>query len=388
MNPISDDPLDVKQNAQAVLRNIAGESLQIATPILALSGLLLILTAHLFPEPQSVGTLGLLTIVLTLPTLALRHMSHVAASAWLIAVCTLAIVLLAKWVASPVTLCLLLVPAALSSIFLGVPGAIIGSALLTTLVVSGCLPIASVTPEISAVVVAGIWINVSLLLLASRPLRGTILWSWFNYRESRAALDTARDTQLQLKEALKALGQANEQLVRLDRRTRALRQEAEEARRVKEQFVANVSHELRTPINMVLGFAGVIAKAPDMYGIKLPGALLADLDVILRNSQHLSELIDDILDLSRVETGRWALTREPVSLRELIEAATTAVRPLFESKQLYLRTEIANDLPTLSLDHTRIREVILNLLSNAGRATDEGGVTVRAFESAQRFSSK
>jgi CheY-like chemotaxis protein len=106
--------------------------------------------------------------------------------------------------------------------------------------------------------------------------------------------------------------------------------------------------------------------------------LLADLAVIHRNAEHLSALIDDVLDLSQIEAGQMAVTRELVPFREIVESAVTAVRPLFASKQLALETDVPADLPLIFCDRTRIREVLLNLLSNAGRFTEQGGVQVRA----------
>jgi CheY-like chemotaxis protein len=107
--------------------------------------------------------------------------------------------------------------------------------------------------------------------------------------------------------------------------------------------------------------------------------LLADLEVVLRNSQHLSGLIDDVLDLSQIEAGQMALSKERVALADIIESAVIAVRPLYASKALTLQTDIAADLPPIFCDRMRIREVVLNLLSNAGRFTEEGGVLVRAW---------
>jgi len=103
------------------------------------------------------------------------------------------------------------------------------------------------------------------------------------------------------------------------------------------------------------------------------------LAVILRNSQHLSSLIDDVLDLSQIEAGRVALTRERVVLADIVESAATAVRPLFASKGLYLETDLDPALPPVLCDRTRIGAVLLNLLSNAGRFTEQGGVRVRMW---------
>ena len=234
-----------------------------------------------------------------------------------------------------------------------------------------------------AVSILGIWGMVAITWLAMRPLQIVGEWAWSAYGRSQELLDDAQDTQLRLNQMLDDLTSANTRLVRLNRLADGLRQEAEEARRAKEQFVANVSHELRTPLNMIIGFSEMILNAPQAYGAspsggRLPPALLADLAVILRNAQHLSGLIDDVLDLSQIEAGQMALVRERVALPEVIEEALVAVRPLFESKGLSLRADLEDGLPEVSGDRTRIREVLLNLLSNAGRFTEQGGVTVAA----------
>jgi signal transduction histidine kinase/CheY-like chemotaxis protein len=215
--------------------------------------------------------------------------------------------------------------------------------------------------------------------LTLTPLLTAVKWAWASYEQGRALLEQSQETQVRLQETLKDLADANVQLVRLNRQAQALRQVAEDERRIKEQFVANVSHEMRTPLNMIVGFCEMITKTPESYGDDVPPALLADLEVVLRNSQHLSNLIDDVLDLSQLEAGQMALTKERVALSELVEAVTIAVRPLFESKGLYLETEMSDDLPLIFCDRTRIREVLLNLLSNAGRFTEKGGVRLWAW---------
>jgi CheY-like chemotaxis protein len=152
--------------------------------------------------------------------------------------------------------------------------------------------------------------------------------------------------------------------------------------------VANVSHELRTPLNMVIGFSETILDSPTLYGAPIPPALLADLAVIHRNAEHLSSLIDDVLDLNQMETGDMTLSKELVAYPQVVDAALTAVRPLFDSKNLYLYAEIAGDLPPIYCDPLRIREVLMNLLSNAGRFTEVGGVCVRVWlESGQLHTS-
>jgi CheY-like chemotaxis protein len=121
-------------------------------------------------------------------------------------------------------------------------------------------------------------------------------------------------------------------------------------------------------------------QAPETYGRRIPRALLADLSVVLRNGKHLSDLIDDVLDLSQIESGRMAVTKERIPFGEIVEAAVLAVGPLFESKRLYLHTQIAPDLPPIYCDQVRIRQVLLNVLSNAGRFTETGGVQLCAWQ--------
>jgi len=124
----------------------------------------------------------------------------------------------------------------------------------------------------------------------------------------------------------------------------------------------------------------MILQSPGMYGGRLPPALLADLAVIHRNAEHLAHLIDDVLDLSQVETNQMALTKQRVSFVEIVESAAMAVRPLYETKGLYLKTEAPAGLPDVFCDPTRMREVVLNLLGNAGRFTETGGVAVRVWQ--------
>ena len=236
------------------------------------------------------------------------------------------------------------------------------------------------TPILRGLTVVGMWSVFGLLVAAVSPLLTATAWAWSGYQHSLIYLKQAREFQQQYQNALKDLSDANAQLLRLNQHTQGLRLMAEEERRIKEQFVANVSHELRTPLNMIIGFAEMILKAPENYSWDVPSKLLADLEVIQRNSQHLSELVNDVLDLSQIEAGRMALTRERVSLVEIVEAAVVAVRPMFESKQLSLDVELAENLPPVFCDRTRIREVVLNLLSNAGRFTEIGGVRVKALQ--------
>jgi signal transduction histidine kinase len=159
---------------------------------------------------------------------------------------------------------------------------------------------------------------------ATNVLLTVTQWSRFYSEQAREKVEKARDQRLELKQIQKDLIQANQELARLSSQLKVMYQVAEEARRAKEEFVANVSHELHTPLNMIIGFSEMITQSPEVYGRSLPPALLADIDAIQRNSQHLSRLVDDVLDLSQVETRRMALSKEWVSLQEVADTAAPA----------------------------------------------------------------
>ena len=145
---------------------------------------------------------------------------------------------------------------------------------------------------------------------------------------------------------------------------------------LKSQFLANMSHELRTPLNSIIGFSRVLLKGIDG---PLTDLQKTDLASIHNNGQYLLGLINDILDVSRIEAGKLELIFEPVDLRPIIDGVMSTAIGLVKDKQVKLRKEVADDLPIVRADSTRIRQAILNLVSNAAKFTDEGSITVRAW---------
>lgn len=146
--------------------------------------------------------------------------------------------------------------------------------------------------------------------------------------------------------------------------------------KLKTQFWANMSHELRTPINSVIGFSRVILKGIDGPLTELQKT---DLTSIHNSAQHLLGLINNILDLSKIEAGKMELHFEEVDIQALIRFALTTSLALVTDKPVRLHEDIAPDLPLVWIDSARIRTVLLNLLSNACKFTDEGEVVIRAF---------
>lgn len=152
-------------------------------------------------------------------------------------------------------------------------------------------------------------------------------------------------------------------------------QEMREVDRLKSQFLANMSHELRTPLNSIIGFARVILKGIDGPVTELQQQ---DLTAIFNAGQHLLGLINDILDLSRIEAGKMELSFGEVNINDLITSVMSTAAGLIKDKPITLRHEVAADLPTVRADPMRIRQVLINLLSNAAKFTEKGEITVRA----------
>jgi len=173
-------------------------------------------------------------------------------------------------------------------------------AALTTgaMVVGYSLGSAAITAPLHLITLIGTtWCVAYLMAISQRPAQTMIAWAWQGYDQARRHLAAARDRQVELKQALEDLDLANREVLRLNDLLAAAREALEEARRAKEEFVANVSHELRTPLNMIIGFSNEIMERPDLYSQSLPGELLEDIVTINRNSRQLAHLVDDVLDL-------------------------------------------------------------------------------------------
>ncbi len=145
--------------------------------------------------------------------------------------------------------------------------------------------------------------------------------------------------------------------------------------KLKTQFLANMSHELRTPLNSIIGFSRVIMKGIDGPVTDLQQQ---DLSAIYNAGQHLLKMINDILDISKVDAGKMELSFEDVDIAEIITSVMSTARGLVKDKPIQLSTDIEENLPPVFADPTRIRQVLLNLLSNAAKFTDQGSISVSA----------
>lgn len=151
------------------------------------------------------------------------------------------------------------------------------------------------------------------------------------------------------------------------------RQQAVTDSRAKSAFLANMSHELRTPLNAIIGFSELMHRDPDFAPKHRE-----NLSIINRSGEHLLELINDVLELSKIEAAQHTVTKTSFDLYETLENVAKMVRPRLEKKDLHFILERTDDLPRyIKSDERKLRQILLNLLGNAVKFTDEGGVTLR-----------
>ena len=213
--------------------------------------------------------------------------------------------------------------------------------------------------------------------LSARNLYVALDWVWTGYETAHRNERMAREGQAELRQTLKALDEATYRLERANYMLAIARDQADDARRLKQQFAQTISHELRTPLNLIVGFTELMIQTPEYYGGALSAKHARDLGIVYRNACHLQSLVNDVLDLARIETAQIAFLPEETDLVSLTREAVKAIRSLVETRGLMLYTEISPDLPTLRVDPGRIRQVLFNLLTNAARFTEQGSVTVK-----------
>jgi signal transduction histidine kinase len=167
----------------------------------------------------------------------------------------------------------------------------------------------------------------------------------------------------------------NKALVKTNRELALARKQAEEASRLKDEFLANMSHELRTPLNAIIGYTQIILEG-------ISGELNArqrnNVERILHNSENLLALINDVLDIAKIEAGRMELVQQPFELRPWVDKVTFQTYGLAKEKNLKFQVIVDKELPqTVVGDSERLKQILLNLLSNAIKFTEKGGITVR-----------
>lgn len=164
-----------------------------------------------------------------------------------------------------------------------------------------------------------------------------------------------------------SLQEVNTELV--DARDKAL-----EANRVKSQFLANMSHELCTPLNAIIGYSEILQEEAEEEGLE---SFVADLQRVHGAGRHLLSLVSDILDLSKIEAGRMDLYLEDFSIQALVDEVVSTVQPMIDKNSNRLHVELGAEVGTMHVDQTRVRQNLINLLSNAAKFTDGDDIWLR-----------
>ena len=301
---------------------------------------------------------------------------------WFITAVLVAIVAVADvWLGVPGVLVLAAIPTAMAAALINLTAAAATAAAQTALLV--LLAGAGRAPEdwVSVgVALTATWLMLGVMGIVYGPVYQMARWLDEYFERGRSLLTEARDRKAELEQAMDRLAHANRQLALANERVAALRRIAEEAQKTKTAFVANVSHEFRTPLNMIIGLVDLMVESPQIYAVALSPKMREDLEVVHRNCEHLSNMVNDVLDLTQVEAGRLALYREHVDLKAIIENSVATVQPLLDKKRLSVQVLVPDTLDQVYCDRTRIQQVILNLVSNAARFTERGGMTLEVAQ--------
>jgi len=149
----------------------------------------------------------------------------------------------------------------------------------------------------------------------------------------------------------------------------------EAANRHKSEFLANVSHDLRTPLNAIIGFTRMVLRKTEG---QIPNLQKENLQKVLISGEHLLGLINSLLDLAKIEAGRMEVFAETFKLDEVIHMVTSTVEPMLKDGRVRLVKEIAPDIPQLNTDRQKLKQIVLNLLSNAAKFTEQGEIRISA----------
>lgn len=189
--------------------------------------------------------------------------------------------------------------------------------------------------------------------------------------EEKALVETVAEQLAQAAENIRLLDNSQ----RLSKEQEKTIEQLKEVDRLKSEFLTSMSHELRTPLNSIIGFADVLLQGIDG---ELSDPALNDIKLIHNSGQHLLALINDILDLSKIEAGRMELVREALDIREVFDNVLAASSSLVKNKPVEIFANAPKILPDVHADKLRLNQILLNLVSNAVKFTAEGSVTIKA----------
>ena len=370
------------------LTEFAAELAQNTAQTLIIATLAALLAVALLAVPVATDSFSmaawLILLVLALPSYAALRLvpAHLlaAVAVWqvgLAAAITLALLIFGQ---REIALLLALLPL-MAVVTLRWPAGLVAEALVVLLSWQlYALPKPGLLPPQYTAAVAALGAFVGLIgWAASRSLHTVTRWSFESYRKAWQHMNEARERRAQLARVVKDLDLAYYRLERTNAALIAAWQAAAKAERFRSEFATNLSHELRTPLSLIIGFCEMIVTAPEKYGgVAIPAPYRSDLNAVYHNARQLVALVNDVLDMARLDAGKLALAREDADLASIITEAVSMVREYVEAKGLRLDVEIDPRLPRLWVDRLRIRQVLLNLLVNAARFTERGSIQVEA----------
>ncbi len=217
------------------------------------------------------------------------------------------------------------------------------------------------------------FITAFLSVQASGELYDIAEWALENYRRERSGAQALFDSRQEIQRSLNRQRALTMELEATNAELAEARRIAEEAKHFRGQFLANMSHELRTPLNAVIGFSETMLNFPPMYNmVELPDEYRQDLSQIHNSGKHLLNIINDILDLSKIDAGRLDITLGKVELEPIIKGVMSTAVGLVGGKPVKLTRDTPDPLPDVIGDPVRVRQVLLNLYSNAAKFTEEG----------------
>jgi signal transduction histidine kinase/CheY-like chemotaxis protein len=221
-------------------------------------------------------------------------------------------------------------------------------------------------------------VAVGLALIWSVNLLTVLGWALHSTRTAVDRLQEVQEHRAELRKSMEQLDLTVQRLERANEMLAAARVEAEAVRQARNQFALTVSHELRTPLNFIIGFSELMVNSPATYAERhrWPPGLYEDIKEIYANSNHLMRLVNDILELGQAEARRLILAKEWVAPAQIVKETESIMRAAIAARHLFFRVEAAPDIPDLFVDRTRIRQVLINLIGNSLRYTEEGGITL------------
>lgn len=234
-------------------------------------------------------------------------------------------------------------------------------------------------PQVFAILLT--YLAAALAALVTGELYQVTQWALDNYNRERRTNEELFEKRQALQRSLKRAEILGEKLLETNQSLESAHAEAEEAKHFRGQFLANMSHELRTPLNAIIGFSETMLQFPIMYDDNaLPDAYEKDLSQIYNSGRQLLHVINDILDLAKVDAGKLEIHIQELDPTAIINAVMSTAKGLLGSKSVRLQSELLDPMPNVFADESRLRQVLLNLYSNACKYTDEGSITLKVSE--------